>query len=93
MNLTKKYLLIYFALTIVLIPFSINKYLEIREYSGVINETLEGILIVLFFQLFEALFFLGIIKLLETLSKKDFELKYVLTILVIIQLIILSFVI
>lgn len=90
MNYLKKISIIYLALTVALIPFIIQKYLEIKQYSGALNEILEGVFIVLLSQIIETIVIYFIIQLSEKIFNIKIKLKYLLPVIILLQLLILQ---
>lgn len=93
MKFIKKYLTIYCALGISVIPFTIIKYLELKDYSGSVNETFEGVFLVLYFQLLEALVIFFVVASIERAFKVSIQSKYFFPILIVLQILILTAVI
>ncbi len=92
-NYIKQFAIIYGSLVVALIPYAIYKLFEMQDYPGSLNETLEGALLILCFQIIEALILVGITKFVEVSFKQVISMKYLFLIPLVLQLFLLYLVI
>lgn len=85
----KKFAVMYSALTAALIPYVIYKLFETQDYLGSLNETMEGVTLMLCFQIVEALILVGVVNLVEKSFKKSISIGSLFLISLILQLFLL----